>query len=68
MRILTPETDTGGRTDKYADFPGAVLEVLAAREGMLNSAEQSARPLGAMVAASTMPPDVLREFSVGTKT
>lgn len=68
MGILKPETDTGGRADKYADFPGAVLEVLASREGMLNTAEQSARPLGAMVAANTMPPDVLGEFSADAKT
>lgn len=67
MRIVTPETDTGGRADSDADLPGAILSVLAARESIQHAAERSGRPLGAMIAANTMPPDVVSEFSGVTK-
>lgn len=67
MGILTPETDTGGRTDADADFAGTIFDVLTARQRMQRAAEESVRPLGAMIAANTMPPGVLSELSVGAK-
>ncbi len=65
MKIVTPETDTGGRADADADVTGALYEAVQARS-RTEPRNASAPPLGEMATAHAMPLSDLAAGALGS--